>query len=149
VTVLNRNLSERGIPGRFVTFFYGLLDPATGLFEYANAGHNYPLILRADGTVDQLQCSGLVLGIFPAVTYESSQAQLQPGDTLALYSDGVTEASHQSLGEFGEQGLGEFLGRYRQKSCREAVNALASEVRAWCGSNSLADDFTVLLARRL
>ncbi len=148
VSVLNRNLAEHGIPGRFITFFYALLDPKTGHFQFSNAGHNYPLLLRANGTVESLAGSGLVMGISPHYKYELLQSCLNPGDTLALYSDGVTEASSERHGEFGENGLGDFLLQYRHQSCAEMVKALADEVRSWCGSTSFADDFTVLLVRR-
>jgi sigma-B regulation protein RsbU (phosphoserine phosphatase) len=148
VTVLNRNLAERGVAGRFITFFYGLLQPETGRFEYSNAGHNYPLILRNDGTIETLEGNGLVMGIFPGEKYSCLEAYLNPGDTLAMYSDGVTEATNHKDVEFGERGLGKFLLHHRQHSCAEMVNALAEQVRSWCGSSSFADDFTVLLVRR-
>ena len=148
MTVLNRNLAEHGVVGRFITVFYAVLDPKTGALQYSNAGHNYPLILRTDGAVETLTEHGIVMGIFPHATYDLMESCLQPGDTLALYSDGVTEALSEQHGEFGERGLAEFLIQHRQQSCGDMVNALADEVRAWCGATSFADDFTVLLVRR-
>jgi serine phosphatase RsbU (regulator of sigma subunit) len=148
VTVLNRNLAEHGVMGRFITFFYGLLDPKTGLLQYSNAGHNYPLVLRANGVVEPLKGNGLVMGIFPTEKYQLLETSLHPGDMLALYSDGVTEATNEEYGEFGEPGLGDFLLQHKHQSCEDMVNTLADEVRTWCGSTSFADDFTVLLVRR-
>ncbi|HEX4750155.1 MAG TPA: SpoIIE family protein phosphatase [Bryobacteraceae bacterium] len=148
ITVLNRNLAEHGVPGRFITFFYGLLDPATGLLEYSNAGHNYPVILRANEEIEDLPGSGMVMGIMAKERYERAETYLRPGDLLALYSDGVTEAVNEKDKEFGEHGLGKFLLRNRHQSCGDLVNALAEEVRGWCRSTSFADDFTVLLVRR-
>jgi sigma-B regulation protein RsbU (phosphoserine phosphatase) len=148
VTVLNRNLAERGVVGRFITLFYGLLDPTTGSLQYSNAGHNPPLILRADGTIEMLEGGGLVMGLFATEKYELFESCLNPGDLLALYSDGVTEATNRHDTEFGEHGLGKFLLQQKHHSCEDMVNALADQVRTWCGSTSFADDFTVVLVRR-
>lgn len=149
VTTLNRNLAERCPLGKFITFFYGVLDNTTGRLQYANAGHNYPLILRANGGIEQLTGSGIVMGIFPAVQYELQEAHLEPGDTLALFSDGVTEAATASGEEFGERGLAGFLENHKLVPCATVVERLAAHVRSWCGISSFADDFTVLLVRRV
>ena len=148
MTILNHNLAEHGVPGRFITLFYGLLDPNTGCLQYSNAGHNYPLVLRANGEVETLTGNGLVMGIFPEEKYDLLETCLRPGDTLALYSDGVTEAVSSENDEFGERGLGDFLLQHRHQCCGDMVNALAENVRNWCGNTSFADDFTVLLVRR-
>jgi serine phosphatase RsbU (regulator of sigma subunit) len=100
VTVLNRALAERCPPGRFITLVYALLDPRTGSVAYSNAGHNYPILIRAHGSVEQLRRGALVLGIQPDVEYALSEITLEPGDMLALYSDGVTEARRPTGEEF-------------------------------------------------
>jgi len=148
VTILNRNLSERCPAGKFITFFYGLLDTNTGTLQYSNAGHNYPLLLRANGEVAQLLGSGLVMGLFGGVRYELFRIQMEPGDTLALFSDGVTEARRPTAEEFGERGLAKFLAEHRSQSCSEIVHALAQHVRDWSGNASFSDDFTVVLLKR-
>lgn len=148
VTILNRHQVERGVAGRFTTLFYGVLSPQTGLLQYSNAGHNYPLLIRSDGTIETLEGNGLVLGIIPSEKYDLVECYLHPGDTLALYSDGVTEAANHRDIEFGERGLGNFLIQHKHQSCGEMVNVLADHVRTWCGSTSFADDFTVVLVRR-
>jgi len=148
VTILNRNLAERALLGRFITFFYGLLDTETGQLQYSNAGHNPPLLLRTNGKVDELPGSGMVMGIFPANSYTCRETTLERGDLLALYSDGVTEASNAKGEEFGENGLAQFLSEHGSRPCAEIVNALADHVRGWCGNSSFADDFTIVLVRR-
>ncbi len=148
VTILNRNLAQRCPLGKFITFFYGLLDPMTGVLRYSNAGHNYPLVLRSEGAIEQLPGSGMIMGVFPSVQYESGEIRLNPGDTLALYSDGVTEACAPGGDEFGERGLGQFLTAHKSESCADLVRILAEQVRGWCGSPSFADDFTIMLLRR-
>jgi len=149
VTTLNRNLSERCPLGKFITFFYGVLDPATGRLQYSNAGHNYPILMRADGRMEQLAGSGIVMGIFPGVQYELQETTLNPGDSLALFSDGVTEAATPAGEEFGESGLATFLGDHVSESCTQLVKGLVSHVRDWSGSSLFADDFTIVLVRRL
>jgi phosphoserine phosphatase RsbU/P len=149
LTHLNRSLAVRCPVGRFITFFYGLLDAATGTLSYSNAGHNYPLVLRANGKVEQLPGGGTVLGIFPSIQYELMETKLEPGDLLALFSDGVTEACTAEGTEFGEAGLAEFLESRKTMTCSELVHGLVSHVRGWGGLSSFADDFTVVLLRRL
>lgn len=148
VTILNRSLAERCPLGKFITFFYALLDTSTGTLKYSNAGHNYPLLLRANGAVEQLSGSGMVMGLFPAVYYEVRETKLEPGDLLALYSDGVTEASSAKGVEFGEEGLTQFLSDQKSEPCSQIVASLADHVRRWRGSSSFTDDFTIVLARR-
>jgi serine phosphatase RsbU (regulator of sigma subunit) len=121
----------------------------SGTLKYSNAGHNYPLLLRAGGSVEQLSGSGMVMGIFPSVYYEVREIKLEPGDLLALYSDGVTEASTAKGVEFGEDGLTQFLSERKSESCSQIVASLADHVRRWRGSSSFSDDFTIVLARRL
>ncbi len=148
ITTLNNNLAARCPLGKFITFFYGLLDPSSGNLSYSNAGHNYPLLVRASGGVELLTGSCLVMGIFPGNHYELREANLERGDLLALYSDGVTEARSAGGEEFGEKGLANFLAAHRSESCAEILKGLAGHVREWCGNSSFADDFTIVLVRR-
>jgi serine phosphatase RsbU (regulator of sigma subunit)/pSer/pThr/pTyr-binding forkhead associated (FHA) protein len=150
VATLNRNISERCPPGKFITFFFGLLNGENGTLRYSNAGHNYPIVMRNNGTVEQLQGNGLVMGMFPVVRYELRETRLERGELLALYSDGVSEATEASDdSEFGEEGLSAFLRAHQSESCKDIVHGLVEHVRAWHGSNSFADDFTLLLVKRL
>jgi len=148
VTILNRSIAERCPAGKFITFFFGLLDRHGG-FEYSNAGHNYPLILRADGRVEQLLGNGMIMGLFPSVFYPLNSVHLERGDLLALYSDGVTEAASADDKEFGEEGLAEFLRTCGHLSCDDLAQKLVEQVRVFHGSTSFADDFTVLFVKRL
>ncbi len=149
ITILNRNLAERAVPGKFVTFFYGVLDPATGTLQYSNAGHNPPLLLRANGQMEELTESGMVMGVLASNKYEIGETKLNPGDMVALFSDGVTEASNTVGEEFGETGLAEFLRKHASRSCAEIIAGLADHVREWCRKAVFADDFTIVLVRRL
>jgi serine phosphatase RsbU (regulator of sigma subunit) len=147
VATLNRSMAERCPAGKFITFFFGLLDRDGG-FVYSNAGHNYPLILRASGQVEQLLGNGLVMGLFQSVFYPLKSTRLEHGDLLALYSDGVTEAAGENETEFGEDGLAAFLQKNHQLCCDELVQRLVEHVRTFRGTSSFTDDFTVLLVKR-
>lgn len=150
VCLLNRSFSERCPPGRFITFFYALLNPANGSLQYSIAGHNYPILLRANGKVEKLSGGGTVLGLFPEARFELKQTKLEPGDMLALYSDGVTEAISAGTGEeLGEDRLADFLRAHCSQRSAQLVTSLTDYVRRWNGGNAFTDDFTLLLVKRL
>ncbi|HEX4769557.1 MAG TPA: SpoIIE family protein phosphatase [Bryobacteraceae bacterium] len=149
ITALNRNLAGRFPLGRFITAFFGLLNPITGQLDYANAGHNYPLILRRSGDVEELRGGSMVLGLFPHIEYKLQNAFLNTGDMLILYSDGVTEAARPDGDMFGEKRLADFLTANSARHCSQLVTELVAHVRAWTGAASFADDFTVTLVRRV
>jgi sigma-B regulation protein RsbU (phosphoserine phosphatase) len=148
LTVLNRNVAKRCPPGKFITFFYGLLDPATGKLQYANAGHNYPLLIRADGTTVCLTGHGMVMGILENSKYQTFETELAAGDMLALFSDGVTEARTPDNDEFGESRLAGFLTARHERPVDEIISELVTYVRDWSGEPVFADDFTMVIVRR-
>jgi serine phosphatase RsbU (regulator of sigma subunit) len=147
VTTLNRNLAGKFPLGRFITAFFAVLDPATGAFEFANAGHNYPLVVRSNGTVEELRGSDLVLGLMPGITYKLNRTSLNKGDLLVMFSDGVTEAAQPSGEQLGEGRLSEFLLQNPELPCSELVPKLVDYVRSWSGATAFADDFTVVMLR--
>jgi len=150
VSTLNRSLSVRCPLGKFITFFYAVLDPATGKISYANAGHNYPHMICGDGTSSFLLGGGMVLGIIGDSHYEAYDAELNVGDTLVLFSDGVTEArSPNGQEEFGDERLAQFLLERRQVPTADIISQLVDYLREWSGQFGFADDFTMLLIRRL
>jgi phosphoserine phosphatase RsbU/P len=148
LTVLNRNLSERAVAGRFITFFYALLDLNSGLLEYSNAGHNYPLLLGSDGSVNELSGSNMVLGLIPDAQYELRKTTMHAGDLLVLFSDGVTEARNSYGQELGEKGLATLLQNHSGKSAEDTVAGLAEDVRRWCETTTFGDDFTIVITKR-
>lgn len=136
-------------PGRFVTAFLGFLDPASGTLVYASAGHNPPLLVRATGESEELAESGMILGIMDGVQYPAGRVELRPGDLLALYTDGVTEAQ-SAIGElWGEGRFLDLLRRSAGASCAEIVARLLEELRAFEGTHGRSDDITALFVRRL
>jgi len=145
---LNGFLHHSVDPGKFVTAFVGFLDAATGALHYVNAGHNPPVLLRADGTPEWLNEGGTILGILPSSIFTSGVATLAPGDLLVLYTDGVTEGADARGEMWGEERLVAALGRLRERPCTAIVRDLVSEVRTFEGKSGPADDITVLIARR-
>ncbi len=145
---LNNFLHRSVDPGKFVTAFVGFLDGPSGRFVYANAGHNPPVLLRANGDVEMLTAGGLILGILPDSPFESGTADLAPGDLLVLYTDGVTEGADATGEQWGEERLVECMKRRRGESCEALANGIVREVRAFEGESGPADDITVLVARR-
>ena len=148
LTTLNRNLAGRFPLGRFITAFFGVLDPRSGAFEYANAGHNYPLVIRSGGRIEELRGSALVLALRQNIRYPLQTTTLAEGDLLVLFSDGVTEAAQSNGEQLGEQRLGEFLQQNLEFPCAELIPKLVAHVRSWSGATAFADDFTVVLIRR-
>jgi phosphoserine phosphatase RsbU/P len=148
LTSLNKNLAERCPPDRFITLFYGLLDVQTGKLQYGNAGHNPPLILRADRSVELLEDGDLVLGVVNRFEYRLRETTLAPGEMLVLYSDGVTEARNPKGEEFGEAGLQNFLTSRGPETPTVTAHALAQHVRRWREAPTLEDDFTVVVVKR-
>jgi sigma-B regulation protein RsbU (phosphoserine phosphatase) len=145
---LNSFLYRSVDPGKFVTAFLGFLDGRTGQFVYANAGHNSPVLLRRDGTVEWLATGGLILGILSDSRFETGNVRLEPGDMLALYTDGVTEGADATNEQFGEERLVAALQKSAGQPCAEIARSLMREVRAFEGAQGPADDLTVLIARR-
>jgi serine phosphatase RsbU (regulator of sigma subunit) len=149
VTRLNKHTVANCPGNRFITFFIVVVNPATGELVYTNAGHNPPLLVRADGTVEDLKGGGIILGILPIAKYEDVHATMNPGDMLVLYSDGVTEAATASDDDFGEARLGQLAASLRTRPAQEIVAAVQSEVAKFAAGTPQADDITVVVMRRL
>lgn len=146
---LDRLVAANFPRNRFVTLFFGLLDPATGDLAYCNAGHNPPFLVHADGKIERLPSCGTILGIFPELPYEVKRSRLAPGDVLTLFSDGVTEENSPSGEEFGEKRLGHVLAENGSVDAGSVVEAVRRSVLDWAAGAAPADDVTVVVARRV
>jgi serine phosphatase RsbU (regulator of sigma subunit) len=146
---LNRSTCQNCPDNRFITFFMTVADPATGELVYANAGHNPPLLVRAAGGFETLGGGGMILGILPKATYTESHATMQPGDTLILFSDGVTEAPDPRAEEFGEARLATLVASMLDRPAVEIVEAIHAAVAEYTEGAPPADDITVVAVRRL
>lgn len=149
VTRLNRSISTNCPDNRFITFFVGSLDPRNGEFTFCNAGHNPGILVRQNGDVEWLSGGGIILGIMPQATYEQSTRRVEPGDTLVLYSDGVTEARQPNADEeFGEERLASIVAELRGQPAASIVEGVIQRLTAWMDGVPAADDVTLVVARR-
>jgi len=147
---MNRELFRDNAKGLFVTAFLGRLDLATGELVYANAGHNPPYRIAADGTVIPLETQpGLVLGIREEYTYEAQAVTLAKGESVYAYTDGVPEALDAAEAAFSDARLEAFLGASRGASARELVEGSLAALEEFVGAAPQFDDITVLALRRL
>lgn len=129
----------------FVTVFYGILNLKTGELSYCNGGHNLPFLADKDGNVHELEdVGGLLLGKFEDAEYSKKTIQLNPGDTIITFTDGVTEAENESGGFFEEEQVVQFLEKSGSKSLDARVKGLFLEVMTFAGSAPQSDDITVL-----
>ena len=141
----NADLCRNNPASMFLTAWGGILDTATGRLQYVNAGHNPPLVRRADGTVEWLRGkSGPMLAIVPGASYKLHTAVLAPGDTLFLYTDGVTEAMDPTGALFGERRLEETLRAAPAGEPESVCRMVRDAVDAFAAGAPAADDLTVL-----
>ena len=145
---LNKATSKSCPDNRFITFFLAIIDPATGAITYSNAGHNPGLLIRASGTAEKLEVGGLMLGIIPMARYQEAQAQMQPGDVLVLFSDGVTEANNPAGDDFGEDRLIELVSGMAESCAQDIVTAINRAVAVFAAGAPQADDVTVLVVKK-
>jgi phosphoserine phosphatase RsbU/P len=146
---INKITCSKCPSNRFITFFFCVMDPATGKLTYANAGHNPPFLVRATGEAVMLPGGGPPLGIVPGAPYAQESIKMNPGDVLAIYSDGVTEAQNPSEEEFSEERFEAVLAANREKSAPEIVDAVNAALSEWAQGGPPADDITMVIAKRL
>ena len=145
---VNETLCEDNETCMFVTLFYGVFDPESGVFEYSNGGHNLPRVVRGGGQVEALPTTNNVaLGVVPRHEYQQGSIQIRGGDTLFLYTDGVNEAEGPGAAEFGEERLDELLAGIDGAGCEEVSSRVLEQVRAFAGDNPQSDDITCVVLR--
>jgi phosphoserine phosphatase RsbU/P len=143
---VNRLFYENSEPNRYTTLFAGSYDGAARRLRYVNCGHNPPLVLRQDGSVERLSATATVLGLFEQWQCSTSEVQFQPGDLLVLYSDGVTEAYNDREEEFGEARLIQVLEASRNLEISALLTKLLEEVNQFSAGKQ-SDDVTAIVAR--
>jgi serine phosphatase RsbU (regulator of sigma subunit) len=135
--------------GMFVSLFYGILNTQTGAFTYVNAGHNPPLLMRANGQMEGLRTPGLVLGVQLQLEPEVEQRYLGQGDGVVFYTDGVTEVFDVSAVIFGEERLKTILQESWDQGPHILVDKVREAVNAFSATALPSDDFTLLVLRRM
>ena len=149
VSTVNDILCGESVESMFVTVFYGIYDLRTGMIDFTNGGHNPPVIVHPDGTAEELKTeSNLVLGAMGGIPFKSESLQLNPGDALYLYTDGVTEAENKDHELFGESRLQAVLSAQKGAESREIIEAVSSAVKEFVDGAPQSDDITQLVIRR-
>ena len=150
MTASNRLLAAYSVDCMFVTVFCAIYNTKTGLVTYCNAGHNPPHLLRSDGSVEVLPKSNNVLvGIFDDMEYEENTLQLASGDTLVMFTDGVTEAWNPQKMEFGTERLNAILGGLVDKGSRQIVDTIKTAITDFAEGAEQSDDITMLVIKKL
>lgn len=148
VSRIDRHLQRYAAARKFLTLFFGLLEPDSGVLRYVSAGHNPALLLGGSGQTVRVESTGVPIGILPNATWREETLQMEPGDLLCVYTDGVTEAVNEGEEEFGLDRLARLLSRNAasspQKICDEVLSAVADFARGM----PQYDDQTLLVVRR-
>jgi phosphoserine phosphatase RsbU/P len=135
-------------PVRYATLVVGVLDPASGRFDYVNAGHNPPFVVRATGGIETLPTTGLPVALVGVGAWKSRTLTLAAGDLLVLYTDGIPEAWNAAEDEYGEERLQAVLAGAAGRSATAVRDAVLDDLRAFVGEAPASDDVTLVLVRR-
>jgi serine phosphatase RsbU (regulator of sigma subunit) len=145
---LNVQVCRHAPASRFITLFYAVYEPSSGLLTYVSAGHMPPLVMRRDGACERLSDGGIALGMFEQSTYTTGRVMLQPDDLVAVYSDGITEAENPQGRPFDEIGLETALRALAGNTLSETGAGVVRAVERHTDEKKFADDLTILLLRR-
>lgn len=146
---LSRLLFQRTPPEKYATAFLAVLEPETGILRYTNAGHNPALVVRAAGESETLGPTGTPIGLLPDGFYEAGKATLDAGDTLVLYTDGITEPADPDDEEYGLERLARVCERHRDADLDKIAVAISNDLEDFVRGEPFPDDRTLVMARRL
>jgi sigma-B regulation protein RsbU (phosphoserine phosphatase) len=149
VSELNHSLCLSFGLERYTTLFCARLDPMDWTMTYVNAGHVQPRLLRSSGEMDYLDCGGVPVGLFDSATYQHAQVRLRPGDVLACFSDGITEATNRNGQILGESEIKKVLRDNRHRSSAELVQKVVQGVDDHIENGEQTDDITIVIVRVL
>ena len=149
---MNRLIYEASAINRYATFFFGIFDPAANRFDYVNAGHNPPVLLRCSVNGCEhirLDCGGPVIGLLPEASYEQGSVLLQSGDLLLAYTDGISETMNPADEEWGEEAMILAAQQAWDGTVEDIVKAIFAAAETFAGNASQHDDMTVLVMKVL
>ena len=145
---LNLQIFRHSPASRFITLFYAVYSPSTGMLSYVNAGQNPPLVRRRDGRYERLGPTGVALGMFDRSTYATAEVLLESGDTLIMYSDGITEAEDPQGQPLEEAGLQAVVDRYPGTTPADLGTHILAAVESHAQASRFTDDLTILILKR-
>lgn len=144
--VVNRQVHSSSLADRYATLFYGAFDGTTRTLRYVNAGHNPPIVIRQDGSIIELETGGAPIGMFPEWPYEERTIQLDPGDLVLAYTDGVIEAANPAGEEWGAEGLRRATAESGAQCADDVVQAIFTGMDGF-SQGCQTDDATVVALR--
>lgn len=144
---LNNLIAETTIEGRYATFFYAIFALKQKKIIYTNGGHNNPLLIKADGSIQKLEHGGIVLGYIPDWEYKQEEIAWDPGDLFVAYTDGVTEAMNKNEEEFGEDRLISLIMEYKHHSIFDLKEHIITTVKEFSGTDAPEDDLTLVICK--
>ena len=145
----NTQIAMSSSPETYVTLFYAELDVTTGELHYANAGHNWPIVVRANGTHELLEIGGPIIGAFTGMEYSSSCVKLTPGDLVFFFTDGLSEAMDINEVEYGELRIREFITNMREHEPEHIMKSILDDVYSFSPQSPPADDTTVIAVKMI
>jgi sigma-B regulation protein RsbU (phosphoserine phosphatase) len=143
---VNRQVHASSFADRYATVFYGVFDAAISTLRYVNAGHNPPMVLRRDGSIDWLEAGGAPVGMFPDWPYEEGSVQLNSGDLVLAYTDGMVEVTNPSGEEWGLEGLHNAASESHARSAADLVDAVFQSMDEFSQGHQ-TDDATAVVLR--
>ena len=145
---INKTMCQNVTEGKYVTCFIANMDPETGHVEYVNAGHNPPLVIRVDGSVERLTEGGTPLGLFDGCEYDSGSVELTLGDTLLIFSDGVSETWNEDEEDFGDERLVNLVADRPEANAKELEIEILAALARYSGGAKALDDRTLVVLKR-
>jgi sigma-B regulation protein RsbU (phosphoserine phosphatase) len=145
--LINDLISSNTSDGRFITFFWGILNDITKTFNYVNAGHNPPLLIR-NGTIIKLEIGGMILGVMKTmIPYKSESIQLQSGDVLVMFTDGISEAMNRRGEEFSDERLEKLSLAVVNENADSILKKIQCEVQNFADGANQSDDITLVIVK--
>ena len=145
--LINDLISSNTSDGRFITFFWGILNDITKTFNYVNAGHNPPLLVR-NGTITKLEIGGMILGVMKTmIPYKSESIQLQTGDVLVMFTDGISEAMNRRGEEFSDERLEKLSLEVVNENADSILKKIQCEVQNFTDGANQSDDITLVIVK--
>lgn len=149
ISYSNALLAKESVNYMFVTVFYGIYNIRTGEVTYTNAGHNPPYLMKANGSIQPLPMSkDIIAGAIDDFQFTEETISLEQGDTLLLFTDGVTEATDPDLNEYGEERLQRLLGQLVKSDCQQIIDTIKSDVKIFAREAEQSDDITLLAIKK-
>jgi sigma-B regulation protein RsbU (phosphoserine phosphatase) len=144
---VNIHITQTTSAEKFATFFYGIFNTNNRVLEYTNAGHNFPILWRQNGSYSFLQEGGLIIGVMEGALYKTERITLNPSDFLVLYTDGITEALNQHDEEFGEDRLLQSLRKSKELSSHGIIDTILNSVIDFTHGHLQTDDLTLVVLK--